>query len=91
LLFGVKLRNKSAKWEIAEKTKKKSRQAQTFSSSLFTQSFPSTGPVQAIEVAQIFRRGACQLSLHSIDAFGATLHFGFASALTGSSTAGAFR
>jgi hypothetical protein len=78
LLFGVKLRNKNAKWEIAEKTKKKNRQAQTFSSSLFTNSLPSTGPVQPIELAQIFGRTVCQLFLQSNDAFGATLHFGFA-------------
>jgi hypothetical protein len=55
-MLGVKLRNKNAKWEIAEKTRKKNRQAQTFSSSLFTNSLPSTGPVQAIELAQIFGR-----------------------------------
>jgi hypothetical protein len=55
-LFGVNLRNKNAKWEIGEKTKKKSRQAQTFSSSFFTNSLPSTRPVQAIELAQIFGR-----------------------------------
>jgi hypothetical protein len=78
LLFGVKLRNKNAKWEIAEKTKKKNRQAQTFSSSLFTNSLPSTRPFQAIELAQIFRPAACQLFLHSNDSFSATLHFGFA-------------
>jgi hypothetical protein len=56
LLFGAKLRNKNAKWEIVEKTKKKNRQAQTFSSSLFTNSLPVDGPVQAIELAQIFGR-----------------------------------
>ena len=56
LLFGVKLRNKNAKWDIAEKTKKKNRQAQTFSSSLFTNSLRSTGSVQAIELAQILAR-----------------------------------
>jgi hypothetical protein len=75
LLFGVNLRNKNAKWAIAEKAKKKSRQAQTFSSSLFTDSLPSTGPVQAIELAEIFPPAACQLFLHSNDRFGVTLHF----------------
>jgi hypothetical protein len=39
--------------------------------------FPSTGPVQAIELAQIFGPAACQLFLHSNDVFGATLHFRF--------------
>jgi anaerobic ribonucleoside-triphosphate reductase len=77
LLFGAKLRNKNAKWEIAEKTKKKNRQAQTFLSSLFTNSLPVdwTGPSN--RTSTNFWPAACQLFLHSNDVFGATLHFGF--------------
>jgi hypothetical protein len=57
LLFGVKLRNKNAKWEIAEKTKKKTRQVRTFSSSLFTNSLPVDWTSPSNRISRNFSTG----------------------------------
>jgi hypothetical protein len=63
-MFGVKLRNKNAKWEVAEKAAKNNCQVQTFSSSLFTGSLPvEFGSVQAIELARIFPPGRLSVVL----------------------------
>jgi hypothetical protein len=77
-MFGVKLRNKNAKWEVAEKAAKNNRQVQTFSSSLFTGSLPVEWTSPSDRTSTNFWPLACQLFLQSTGEFGATLHFGFA-------------